>query len=304
MKGIEPRPVPVDPPCEIAMPERQRLPLVLASPHSGDVYPKSFLAESQLDVLSLRRSEDSFVDRLFAPSVALGIPLLQARFPRVYVDVNREPYELDPAMFEDNLPDYVNTRSPRAASGLGTVPRVGANGRRIFAQKLRFAAAAHRIETLYRPYHRALERLIAATRRQFGVCLLIDCHSMPSVGGPTDRDSGYRRSDVVLGDCHGSACAPLLVERAEHALRSLSWSVARNDPYAGGFTTHHYGRPADGVHALQIELNRSLYLNERTIEPIADFAMVATRLTEFIRELAGADLSSLAAPRRASQAAE
>jgi N-formylglutamate amidohydrolase len=304
MKGIEPRPALVDPPYEIVTPEHQLLPLVLASPHSGDIYPKRFLAESQLDTLSLRRSEDSFVDRLFAPSVALGVPLLRARFPRAYVDVNREPYELDPRMFADNLPDYVNVKSSRVASGLGTVPRLGANGREIYVHKLRFAAAAHRIETLYRPYHRALERLVEETRQRFGMCLLIDCHSMPSVGGRVDRDSGQRRKDVVLGDCHGSACAPLLVEQVEHSLRSLSWSVKRNDPYAGGFTTHHYGRPADGVHALQIELNRALYMDEGTIKPTADFAMVAARLTEFIRALADADLSSLAAPHHILQAAE
>jgi len=245
---------------DLRQPAERSLPLVLASPHSGAEYPADFLAASRLDPLSLRRSEDSFVDELFGAAPRLGAPLLSARFPRAYVDVNREAYELDPGMFCDALPGFVNAGSARVRIGLGTIARVVASGEEIYAEKLRFVEVERRIERLYRPYHQMLRRLVKETEALFGGYLLLDCHSMPSGVG-----SGYGQSwaDIVLGDCHGGACAPEILETARRFLAERGFSVAINTPYAGGFTTDHYGRPGLRRHALQIEINRALYMNER-----------------------------------------
>src|SRR5487761_1626711 len=181
----------------------QEVPLVLASPHSGAEYPAEFLAASRLDALTLRRSEDSYVDEIFGGGPTLGAPLLRARFPRAYIDANREPFELDPTMFEDLLPNFVNCHSPRVRVGLGTIARVVASGEEIYSRKLRFSEAAHRIETLYRPYHRMLKGLLDATQQRYGFWILLDCHSMPSTTLPPNRNGQRGRMDVVLGDCHG-----------------------------------------------------------------------------------------------------
>ena len=263
---------PDDAPCSfsVAAPKQQSLPLVCASPHSGRDYPASFVAHSRLDPKTLRRSEDCFVDRLFDFAPELGAPLLSALFPRAYVDANREPYELDPAMFADRLPDYANTRSPRVAAGLGTIAKVVAGGAEIYGGKLSFAEAKTRIDRHYWPYHRRLERLLRQTRERFGGCLLLDCHSMPSAGAlrPVAGDAPL---GFVLGDCHGSACDARIVEAAEAALRKRGYRVARNQPYSGGFVTRHYGRPAEGINALQIEINRALYMDEERLEPTPAF---------------------------------
>ncbi|MBV9555327.1 MAG: N-formylglutamate amidohydrolase [Alphaproteobacteria bacterium] len=263
-------------------PAARLLPLVLASPHSGADYPAGFVAASRLDPLTLRRSEDAFVDRLFGAGPALGAPLLAARFPRAYLDVNREAYELDPGMFADPLPEFVNARSPRVRMGLGTIARVVASGEEIYECKLCFAEAEARIETLYRPYHRALRRLIDETAGQFGCCLVLDCHSMPSAahGNP-----GRGAPDIVLGDCHGAACAPQIVEAARDYLARLGFAVALNAPYAGGFTTSHYGRPGARRHALQIEINRALYMDERNFRPHSSFARLQEEMTGLVARL-------------------
>lgn len=247
---------------EIIRPQSQDLPVVFASPHSGNRYPESFIKASRLDPAALRKSEDSFVDEIFAAAPRFGAPLIKALFPRAYMDPNREPFELDPDMFADDLPSYVNVHSPRVAAGLGTIARVVASGEDIYRDKLSFAEAAERINMLYRPYHRALQELIEETRRRFGWCLLIDCHSMPSVGGPMDLDSGKTRVDFVLGDCFGISCAPAISDHIDAALAQGGHAVTRNAPYSGGYTTVHYGRPDAGVHALQIEINRALYMDE------------------------------------------
>ncbi|MEX0696374.1 MAG: N-formylglutamate amidohydrolase [Dongiaceae bacterium] len=272
-------------PVDVRLPAEQTMPVVFASPHSGAAYPPEFLAASRLDPFALRKSEDSFVDEIFAAAPALGAPLLRALFPRAYIDPNREPFELDPAMFEDELPAYANTASPRVAAGLGTIARVVASGEEIYGGRLRFAEATARLERCYRPYHDALRRIVTATRRRFGYCLLVDCHSMPSVGGPMERDAGRERVDIVLGDCHASSCAPAVVDRVEGLLRDRGYAVARNAPYSGGFVTRHYGRPAEGVHALQIEINRALYMDEAAIRRAPGFAQVSEGMTALIREL-------------------
>ena len=295
MEGPFERRAAVEPPIEVIAPAEQTLPLVLASPHSGTDYPAEFLAASQLDPLTLRRSEDSYVDEIFGAAAALGAPLLRARFPRAYLDPNREPFELDPAMFEDELPAFVNTRSPRVRVGLGTIARVVATGEDIYARKLRFAEAMSRIDRLYRPYHRALRQLVTATRERFGSYLLIDCHSMPSGLSPGERGVRRPRTDIVLGDCHGAACHPLIVETAHRSLAAKGYAVARNTPYAGGFTTAHYGKPAAQGHCLQIEISRALYMDERSFERNAYLPQLAEDMRETAAALAGIDLSLLAA---------
>ncbi len=283
---------------EVLRPARQTVPLVFASPHSGTDYPPDFVAGSKLDPLALRRSEDSFVDRLFLAAPDHGAPLVRALFPRAFIDPNREPYELDPAMFEDALPDYANTASARVAAGLGTIAKVVANGQEIYRRKLRFAEAAERIDTYYKPYHRTLEELIDATQERFGASLLVDCHSMPSVGGPMDPDAGRGRADFVIGDCYGAACGEIVVETVETALRGMGFAVVRNRPYAGGFTTSHYGKPRTGRHAVQIEVNRALYMDEATIEAHRGLPVLAEKLTVLIAALTGIAPDGLAAPRR------
>jgi N-formylglutamate amidohydrolase len=277
----------VEPPIEIVRPSGAVRPLVLSSPHSGNVYPAAFVATSRLDPLTLRRSEDAFVDELFAAGPGAGAVLLKARFPRAFVDPNREPYELDPGMFRESLPDYVNRTSPRVGAGLGTIARVVANGAEIYEGKLPFAEAEARIEQLYRPYHGALTALLDETTERFGGVWLIDCHSMPAIGGPTDRDPGKRRVDFVLGDAHGTSCARWVIEWAEAYLHGLGYTTTRNDPFAGGFITRHYGRPDARRHVLQIEINRRLYMDEERIQRGPGFGALAAHLGEFVTAAAG-----------------
>lgn len=285
----------VEPPIEVMAPAAQRLPLVFASPHSGADYSPAFLAASRLDPLTLRRSEDSYVDEIFGAAAALGAPLLRARFPRAFLDPNREPFELDPAMFEDELPAFVNTRSPRVRVGLGTIARVVATGEDIYAKKLSFAEAMRRIDGLYRPYHRVLRQLVTATREHFGSYLLIDCHSMPSGMALNERGIRRSRTDVVLGDCHGAACHPLIMETAHRCLAAKGYAVTRNTPYAGGFTTAHYGKPAAQGHCLQIEISRALYMDERSFDRKTFLGRLALDMRDLAAALADIDLALLAA---------
>jgi N-formylglutamate amidohydrolase len=261
-----------EPPFEIMAPVEQILPFIINTPHSGRVYPDAFVAMARLDSQGLRRSEDSFVDLLFAGAPVLGAPLLKANFPRAYLDVNREPYELDPRMFDGRLPSFANTRSMRVAGGLGSIPRIVGDGQEIYRERLTVADAMHRIDTIYRPYHRALRSLLQQTHRRFGEAILFDCHSMPSASLGTET---MPRPDVVLGDRYGTSCAAVLIDSVQIALEGLGYHVARNRPYAGGFITEHYGQPASSIHVLQIEINRALYMNEETLEPRPQFAAMA-----------------------------
>jgi N-formylglutamate amidohydrolase len=256
-------------------------PVVLASPHSGSSYTEAFLAESRLGLDLLRRAEDCHVDALFLPAAHhLAAPLLRALFPRCFVDANREPYELDPNMFDDVLPDYVNTRSPRVINGLGTVARIVAHGHDIYRHKLRFAEIQQRLNHYYRPYHNALQTLLEHTRHQTGMVVLIDCHSMPSLHIGTRRRGVVGMPDFVLGDFFGSACAPAITLAAETALKLRGHSVVRNTPYAGGYITRHYGQPRHHRHVLQVEVNRALYMNEDTLERLpGHFERIADTLT-------------------------
>lgn len=273
----KPSPDPM-PPYRIERPH-QAGPLIAVSAHSGQDYPPEFLAASRLDPALLRCSEDSFVDELFATSPRLGIPLLAAHFPRIWCDANREAWELDPAMFEDRLPRFVNGGGPRVAAGLGTIARVATTGEAIYARKLCFAEAEARIRTCWQPFHDALAGLIAEARSHYGLCFLLDCHSMPEAG------SAAPGVEIVLGDVYGTSCAPQLVATAEGVLRSRGYTVRRNEPYAGGFISRHYGRPSEGMHALQIEIARRLYMDEKQIEKGAGFARVAEDMAVLLGEL-------------------
>ncbi len=281
---------------EILAPAQQTAPVVFSSPHSGRGYPKEFLAAARLDEQAIRRSEDSFVDEIFGTAPHHGAPLLRALFPRAFVDPNREPYELDPAMFDGPLPAFVNKRSPRVAAGLGTIARVVANGAEIYANKLTFAEASERIDRCYHPYHAALEDLIGTTQRTFDECILIDCHSMPSVGGPMENDAGRRRQvDFVLGDAHGRSCSRALTVMVEETLRGMGYTVVRNAPYSGGFITRNYGRPANGVHALQIEINRGLYMDEPSYSRAPGMADVIENMSLLTERLVSLEPQALAA---------
>lgn len=273
----------------ILAPGAQRIPLVFSSPHSGCNYPAEFIAKSRLDPTTLRRSEDSYVDELFASAPDCGAPLLAALFPRAYVDVNREPYELDATMFDEALPAFVNTHSPRIAAGLGTIARVVANGIDIYRGKLTFAEVEQRIQQCYYPYHAALKSLIEQTLARFGYCIVIDCHSMPSLPTFSPNTGCAKRIDFVLGDHHGKSCAPAITDCAAALLHSCGYQVGLNKPYAGGFITTRYGRPTDGVHVLQIEISRDIYMDEASLARSSGLPRLTAELCILIQRLGALD---------------
>jgi N-formylglutamate amidohydrolase len=260
-------------------------PLVFASPHSGRFYPDDMMAATALDPQAIRRSEDALVDDLIAEAPELGATLIAARCARAYIDLNREAFELDPGMFADELPEFARSRTARVAAGLGAIARVVSEGQEIYRRKLTFAEAKARIEGAHRPYHDALAGLIGEAQAAHGFAILVDWHSMPAAAA---RASGRDRpSDIVLGDRFGAACGPKLTALMEKTLEGLGYRVARNAPYAGGYTTEHYGRPTRRTHAIQVEINRALYMNETTREPTeglprlkADIGSVTARLVE------------------------
>ena len=267
---------PAAPAFELRLPQGERLPLVFASPHSGRLYPDDMMAASILGAPAIRRSEDALVDTLLEGAERLGVPVISALYARAYIDLNRDARELDQAMFEDELPPSTRARTPRLAAGLGAIARVVAEGQEIYARKLAFAEAERRIETVHGPYHAALGALLGEARAANGRVALIDWHSMPSAAARPTR--GGRIADFVLGDRFGASCAPALTALVEGELRRLGYEVARNAPYAGGYTAEAYGDPASGVHVLQVEINRALYLNEADLHPSAGFERLRTSL--------------------------
>jgi N-formylglutamate amidohydrolase len=265
------------PPFNLLRPRQQTAPVVFCSPHSGRVYPRRFLEASRLDAHTLRKSEDCFVDELFEPVVALGAPLIAARFPRAYLDVNREPYELDPELFNGRVPEFANTQSARVIGGLGTIARIVADTEEIYRERLPIADAFERIERLYRPFHAALAELLETTRKRFGLAVLIDCHSMPSasMGNPA-----VGRPHFVLGDRFGASCDAKLTRFIRDILQSAGYEVQVNRPYAGGFITEYYGNPAHGVQCLQLEINRALYLDEANLCKNREFGKLVQALSD------------------------
>ena len=281
---------------EILAPLIQSVPVVFASPHSGLNYTQAFIESTQLSPQQLRRSEDAFVDEIFASAPEFGAPLLLAHFPRAFVDPNRSAYELDPTMFSDPLPNYVITKTSRIMSGLGTIPRVVAIGEDIYREQLTFKEAKQRIEENYTPYHNTLSDLLNQTRKKFGIALLIDCHSMPSEGESPQRSFSAPLADIILGDCYGKSCDPLITDTAEQICRDMGLSVARNKPYAGGYTTEHYGQPKYNFHSLQIEIKRSLYMNELRIERGPGLAQLIRQMRRLINAMTTIDFSTIMAP--------
>lgn len=277
-------PVVGEQPFVLIEPMRRCGPVVLASPHSGRRYPASLLDRAQVGLLALRRAEDAFVDALFCDAPGLGAPLLCATLARAFVDLNRAPDDLDPSMYEGSLPRLVNTSSARVLAGLGVIPRIAGDGSEIYAAPLDASEAAERLDHVHGPYHAALSAQLDETVAQFGCAVLLDCHSMPSCA------RGPFAPDIVLGDRYGAAAAPELTQRVEQTLRRLGYRVARNSPFAGGYVTQRYGQPERGRHALQIEISRGLYLNERTLEPHSGFTAVRRDMQRLISSLLDARL--------------
>jgi N-formylglutamate amidohydrolase len=267
-------------------------PIVFNSAHSGRHYPERFLAMTRLDQLSIRQSEDAYVDELFGRAPHLGTPLLRANFPRAYLDVNREPWELDPQMFAEPLSDRFNTASPRVAAGLGTIARVVAENKPIYREKLTLEDARMRIEGIYIPYHATLQRLLTDAAQTYGVAVLIDAHSMPRISRTGDRLA----PDIVLGDRYGTTCGTGLIDLAEMVFAGAGLRVARNRPYAGGFIARTYGRPQHGIHALQVEISRHLYMNEVTLEKNEGFNAMRQLIERLTLTLIGYDLALLNGP--------
>ena len=265
----------------LTMPDHWAGGVVFASPHSGADYPSDLLQRSNLGDLAMRSSEDAFVDQLFATAPKLGAPLLAARFPRAYVDLNRGVDELDAALIDGVNPRVSN---PRVSSGLGVIPRVVANGRAIYCGKISMMEAQERLDQVWRPYHAKLQALLDSSRAKFGEALLIDCHSMPHEA-LDNMAHNKRRPDIVLGDRYGASADPHMVDVVEAALAQSGLVVARNTPFAGAYTAQTYGRPSQGQHVIQIEIDRSLYMDEARLVLRPDFHVMRSAMTHMIAEL-------------------
>ena len=273
--------------------------LVYASPHAGRHYPPDLCARLELPLL--RRLEDAHVDALLEGAAASGAVVVQGLYGRAYVDLNRDPHELDPAMFAEPLPPEARIRTARVAAGLGVIPRYAAGGREIYGRKLGLDEVRQRIATVHAPYHRALAEALDAALDGARAAILVDWHSMPSASaapGLLDDAAppGRRAPDVVLGDRHGAACTPALTDWMERRLTDAGLRVARNHPYAGGYTTQTLGRPRDGVHALQVELSRALYLDETRLVPGPGLPRLRRLITRLTAELAAAADTLVATP--------
>ena len=282
------------PAFHLVRPDRCLSSVVFASPHSSSSYPPDFLGQSLLDEVTIRSSEDAFVDQLFQAAPEFGAPLLTAGVPRAFVDLNRSPDELDPALIEGAKRRGQN---PRVASGLGVIPRVVANGRAIYSGKLTMSEAQGRIEQYWQPYHAALQALMDEAHQSFGQAILVDCHSMPHEAMDGVARNRGRCPEIVLGDRFGAAASGEIVDRIEAAFSAAGLMVARNAPFAGAYVTQAYGRPSRSQHAVQVEIDRSLYMDERRIRPNAEFDAFCGLLRGVIAEVAaiGYDCLPLAA---------
>lgn len=267
-------------PYRIQRPEGACAPLIIASPHSGSIYPSDFLRRSRLDLRLLRRSEDAFVDELVADAPSLGLPLICARYARAYVDLNRAPDELDPTLFNAPLPDDARCDSERVAAGLGVIPRVAGIGLDIYSSRLPLSEAFARLETVHRPYHAALKALLEEARSTHGYAVLLDCHSMPSAALPPAFRNGQPRPQMILGNRWGQSCAPSVLTLVRNAIEAVGYRTALNTPYSGGYTTEAYGQPERNVHVIQIEIDRSLYMSELHLTRTEGLATLRRHLTE------------------------
>jgi N-formylglutamate amidohydrolase len=264
METIFPRPVPLEVSPVVITAAPRATPVIIALPHSGAHYPEELRASSRLSALTLRRSEDAFLGKLLGGAGALGITTIATPFARAFVDVNRDPADIDPVLI--GAPAQVRGLSERAAAGLGVVPRIVGAGIDIYDCALTPAAVQQRIAAVHAPYHRALAQLLDQTCARHGYAVLLDVHSMPS-----GKVHGRPLANIVLGDRKGQSCALALRRCAQHSLEAQRLRVACNDPYAGGYTTEYYGAPQRSVHVLQIEIDRSLYMDETQMRPHAGF---------------------------------
>jgi N-formylglutamate amidohydrolase len=272
---------------DIVAPAQWTLPVVLNSPHSGSLLPPDLLRQSRLSPNVLRRSEDCYIDELFVSCVQYGAPLLRSRVSRAFIDLNREPHELDPRMFTTPLPGYMNGTSPRVLSGLGTIPRIVGEGDVIYHHKLELVEVMSRIDAIYRPYHRTLGTMLDQVHNETGFVCLIDCHSMPSSAVAGGRNN-LRQVDIVLGDRFGASCDPELVQVWREAFTDAGLQIRLNHPYPGGFITETHGRPRMGRNALQIEINRSLYLSGNSTIKSNNFKELQCLLEAAFKVFAGA----------------
>jgi len=264
-------------------PDRQETAVIFSSPHSGRDYPAAFLEASALDARAIRSSEDAFVEGLFDMAPRFGAPLLAACVPRAYLDLNRAHDELDPGVIEGAMRAAHN---PRISSGLGVIPRVVAGGRAIYRGKIPLAEAEARIARYWHPYHGALRGLIQTTRAEFGEAIVIDCHSMPHEAIESHSRIAHPKPEVVLGDRFGAAASPEVMARVEAAFIGAGLRVARNAPFAGAYITQAYGRPSVLQHVVQVEIDRSLYMDEVQIEPLPGFAAFRELMTGVVAEIA------------------
>ncbi|SDX51105.1 N-formylglutamate amidohydrolase [Litoreibacter albidus] len=267
----------------VTLPEVQTSSMVFASPHSGRFYSREFLRRSVLDDVQIRSSEDAFMDQLIAPATQFGVPILTATVPRAYLDLNRACDELDPAVVQG-----VRRRghNPRIASGLGVIPRVVANGRAIYSGKITLEEANTRIDRYWRPYHDRLGDLMAQTKQSFGRAVLVDFHSMPHEAVRAMTHSGLSRPEVVLGDRFGAAAHGDIVERIETIFLEAGLKVSRNTPFAGAYITQAYGHPSRGHHAVQVEIDRGLYMNEQHIRPNGNFDSFSKLMARIVEQIA------------------
>lgn len=274
----------------LVRPERRDTPVIFSSPHSGRDYPEALLARTLLDERSIRSSEDAYVDELFAEAPSMGAPLIAARVPRAYVDLNRAADELDPALIEGITRAPHN---PRVNSGLGVIPRVVANGRAIYRGKIGLREAQGRIERLWHPYHEALRGLIDESLDAFGEAVLIDCHSMPHEAIEAHARPGQPRPEVVLGDRFGAAAGREVMDAVEAAFAAAGLRVARNAPFAGAYIAQAYGRPSRGQHVVQVEIDRALYMDEARIVRRDDFEAFRALMTGVVARIAGSGRRTL-----------
>jgi N-formylglutamate amidohydrolase len=268
---------------KITRPNQRNTSVVFASPHSGCDYTAAFMDQVDLDATTIRSSEDAFVNQLYAAAPDFGAPLIQAIAPRAFVDLNRGPDELDSALINDLRRKPQN---PRVANGLGVIPRVVANGRHIYHGKITLAQAHHRIAHYWRPYHDQLQTLMDESNRAYGQSILIDCHSMPHEALSNMATQNATHPDIVLGDRFGSTAAPQIMDQVEQAFVDAGFRVARNAPFAGAYIVQRYGQPQKAQHAIQVEIDRRIYMNEQTLTPNTDFAHIKAVMDGVIAQIA------------------
>ena len=266
----------------VETPEHVRAPVIFSSPHSGRQYQQEFMAASRLKLRKLRSLEDCYVDDLFDHVARQGAPFIKANFPRAFLDLNREPFELDAKLISPTLPTYANSSSLRVKAGLGTIPRIVADGSAIYRAPIQLPDALKRVDQYHTPYHDKLAEMTTQARRKFGMALLLDCHSMPS---NTNIHHNNITTDIVIGNRHTKSCDGEYLDIVAKLFKSLGFTVELNMPYAGGYITEHYGEPKNNIHALQIELNRGLYMDQITLKKTNNYNSLKEKLTQFTDQL-------------------